>query len=274
MRRAFAAILAVFVLVFSAAAMAGEEFDARALMLATGLDEIFDGVDEGMDAIAEADPLAGNPRVAEAVKRAARAAFVSSQMHDRLAAVLDGKFSAPELADLEAFYSGSLGVEVTELERAAGRLGLKEREAAVAEGNAILSRTAPERVALYDTMFELVSRELQDAMMRHTMRAMMISFVVGTRGSDIAIPWDEIDAQVDQLLPIYVAELEVEQRAMGAYIYRTVSDADMQAYVDFLGTDSARRFYEVTVVALGLVSAEAIEEFGKALGRELRSVGV
>lgn len=274
MPRILISLLTMLFAIFSSATIADETFDTRALMRATGLDEVFDRMDTGVTESLIASPLATDPRTVAAIGKSAREAFVASQMHDRLATALEGKFTPPELAELQAFYTDTVGIEVTELERAALRLDHEGYLAAVREGDEIFSQIAPERIAQYDAMQELLSEGLQEAMLRHTIRAVITSLVVGTSGGDIAVPWDAIDAQVEQVMPAAIAEQQLSQRRMSSYMYRDVSDDDLQAYIDFLRTDTARRFYEVAVTAIVLINADAMQAFGEALGREMRAVGV
>jgi hypothetical protein len=102
----------------------------------------------------------------------------------------------------------------------------------------------------------------------------MLGMALAGQPGDIEPPWDEIDAQLRQVMPAVELEVLAAQRGLSAYAYQRLSDADLEAYLAFLKTDSAQYYYAAVSVAIGTVVNEAMQRFGAALVSQLRRVDV
>jgi hypothetical protein len=58
------------------------------------------------------------------------------------------------------------------------------------------------------------------------------------------------------------------------FAYQDLTDADLETYLEFLRTESARKFYAVAAYAVGQIVAERMERFGETLARKLQQVNV
>jgi hypothetical protein len=246
------------------------------LMQATALDKIFDTYAE---TIAASPETQGTPLPApflSAWKDSAFEVFKADMLHGELARSLDGKLSDPELRELATFFHSDFGRRITEIEGAVPQLSADEQLAAVDEGNAVLDTLTPDatRVRQIDEMLALISAEISRSMVGVAMRAMMVSMAVSGATGDIEVPWEEIDAQLEMILPGVEAEVLASQRALMAYAYQELSDAELETYVEFLRTAVSQKFYAIVGYGVGSVMENAMSRFGEQLARRLNQVNV
>lgn len=252
-----------------AAPMSTEE-----LMHATGLDEVF----TQFAATVEASPaLQGTPIPASmqaAWSASARQAFAAGAMHDDLVATLDGHFTPEEIGAFAAFFSSPFGEMVTEIERMVTTLPPDGQFAARDEGLALAGEEDARRHEQIDEMLRLVSAEIATTMVRQSIRGLLIGMSITGQRGDIQVPWEEIDAQIDAIMPEIEADVATTQRAMMFYAYRDLSETELDRYLEFLRTDAARKLYALAAYAIGQIVTERMELFGETLARRLATVGV
>jgi hypothetical protein len=155
-------------------------------------------------------------------------------------------------------------------------LSAEDQLAARDEGIKLLEEMpadAPRSVQI-DEILELVSAEVGRAMLGQAMRAMLMSMSVAGATGDIVVPWEEIDAQLAQILPGVEAEVAMTQRAIMAYAYQDISDQDMETYLVFLRTDASRKFYTVLGFNVGFIMEKTMSKFGQELAQRLNQVNV
>lgn len=244
------------------------------LMRATALDVVFTQFAATIAASARAEEISSDEIFLKHWEATATSVFDAEGLHRRLALSLEGKFSADEQTVLGAFFHSDFGKRMTELERQAALLEPAAQVAAIAQGQRLVAEASVIRQTQLDALMELVSAEISAAMVGQSVRALLLGLSVSHQQGDIAVPWQEIDTQVEAMMPGLLADVGRTQRAMMAYAYRDLSDADLDHYVEFLRTPAAQKFYAVAAYAVGRIVAEGMSAFGEAFAARMKSVNV
>ena len=260
----------------SAASQNLADFTNADLMRATALDQIFSAFGETIAASAEAQGLPVSAKFQGIWKETAGEVFEATAMQRELAQSIDGKFTASELEELGRFFQSEFGQRITSIENAVQQLPADAQMAARDKGLALIEGTpsGSTRDEQFDEIMHLVSADIGRAMLGEAMRAMMVSMVVSRAQGDVEVPWDEIDAQLADILPNLELEVLTTQRAIMAYAYEPLSDSELEDYLVFLRTDPARKFYAVVSVSVGLVLKNTMSRFGEQLAHRLNQVNV
>ncbi|HHY49586.1 MAG TPA: DUF2059 domain-containing protein [Alphaproteobacteria bacterium] len=244
------------------------------LMRATALDEVFTQFGAAIEAAPREQAVPFNAAMHGAWVEAAREIFAADRMHGDLALALEDKFTTGDVATYAAFYAAPFGRRVTERERAIVALDPAAQLAARDVGAELAEAAPPERQGQVDEMLKLVSADISTQMVRESVRGMLIGMSVTGQRGDITVPWEEIDAQLEALMPGLEAEVAQTQRAMMFFAYRDFTDAELDEYLAFLRTEAAQKFYAIAAYAIGEIIAERMHAFGEALAAKLGRVNI
>lgn len=246
------------------------------LLEASALEGIFEGFGESISSSAESSGMPFEPAFLAAWKAAAEEVFAPDLLEADFEARLEGRFTPAELEELARFFRSDFGKQISAIENGVQSLSADDQLAARDEGLALLDELPPDarRSAAIEEALDLVGAEMGRAMLGESMRAMMVGIAMSGAQGEIQVPWEEIDAQLEMLLPGLDAEVLASQRGIMAYAYRDLDDAQMEDYLAFLRTEAARRFYAVVGVSAGLVIHDAMARFGEALATRLNRVDV
>lgn len=242
------------------------------LMRASGLDEVFNQYGAGIDAALGQQGVPIPPGFQDAWSAAAGQVFGADAMHADLGDALSGRFTPEDFAEFGAFYSSDFGRMITEVERTVTALPPEGQIEARERGLALAGESDPRRQEQVDEMLALSSADIGIAMVRQTVRGLLIGMSLAGGQGDIEIPWEEIDAQLDATMPDIVADVAQTLRAVTFYTYRNVSEAELDRYLDFLRTDAAQRLYALVTYSVGQIASERMERFGAALIRHMSRV--
>lgn len=244
------------------------------LMRATALDEVFTQFGATIAASARAEDISSDEIFLKHWEATAKAVFDAGDLHRRLRKALEGKFSADEQAVLGTFFHSAFGKRMTVLERDAARLEPEAQIAAIAEGQKLVAGASVIRQTQIEALMELVSAEISAAMVGQSVRALLLGLSVSHQQGEVTVPWQEIDTQVEAMMPGLLADVGRTQRAMMAYVYRDLTDADLDRYIEFLRTPAAQKFYAVAAYAVGRIVADGMSAFGEAFAARMQSVNV
>ncbi|MCP9886306.1 hypothetical protein KBY97_14420 [Synechococcus sp. ATX 2A4] len=244
------------------------------LMRATALDVVFSQFSATIASSARAEDISRDEIFLRHWEVTARTVFNANTLHRRLARALEGTFSAEEEGTLRGFFDSELGQRMTRLERDAALLGPTAQHAAISRGEMLLDSASVIRVTQVDRLMELVSAEMSAAMVGQSVRALLLGLSVAQQRGDISVPWQEIDTQVQAMMPGLMGEIARTQRAMMTYAYRDLTDAELDIYVEFLATPAAQNFYAAAAYAVGRIVAESMSEFGSSLARRMKRINV
>jgi hypothetical protein len=250
------------------------DFSVAELMQATALDLIFDQFGEAIATSARVSDISSDEIFLSHWEAAAASSFNGPALRSRLASSLNGKFSADERIALGEFFRSDFGLGISALERAVARLSADDQIAALAEGEALSSEADTVRSTQLDDLMELMSAEISGVMAGQSMRALLLGMSVSHQRGDIEVPWQEIDAQVEAMMPSLIADHTRAQRAMMAYAYRGLSDDDLDRYIEFLRTAPAQKLYAIAAYAVGQIVARSMSSFGETLAARMASVNI
>ncbi|MDB5539505.1 MAG: hypothetical protein JWQ89_1232 [Devosia sp.] len=244
------------------------------LMRATALDVVFSQFAATIAASARTEEISSDEIFLKHWEATATTVFDAVALHHRLAQALEGKFTGDEQAVLGAFFHSDFGKRMTVLERDAALLDPAAQAVAIARGQELVAGASVIRQTQIDSLMELVSAEISAAMVGQSVRALLLGLSVSHQQGDIAVPWQEIDTQVEAMMPGLLADVGRTQRAMMAYAYRGLSDADLDRYIAFLRTPPAQKFYAIAAYAVGRIVADGMSHFGEAFAARMKSVNV
>lgn len=250
------------------------DFSVAELMQATALDLIFDQFGEAIATSARVSDISTDEIFLSHWEAAAASSFNGPALRSRLASSLNGKFSADERLALGEFFRSDFGLRISALERAVARLSADDQIAALAEGEALSGEADTVRSTQLDDLMELMSAEISGVMAGQSMRALLLGMSVSHQRGDIEVPWQEIDAQVEAMMPSLIADHTRAQRAMMAYAYRGLSDDDLDHYIEFLRTAPAQKLYAIAAYAVGQIVARSMSSFGEMLAARMASVNI
>jgi hypothetical protein len=249
-------------------------FSVAELMQATALDTIFDQFGAAIAASARVSDISTDEIFLSHWEAAAASSFNGPALKARLTNGLDGKFSEDERTALGAFFRSDFGHHISELERAVARLDAEGQVHALDEGGRLSAGADAIRATQLDDLMELMSAEISGLMAGESMRALLVGLSLSQQRGDIQVPWEEINAQVEAMLPGLIAEHTKAQRAMMAYAYRELSHDELDRYIGFLRTAPAQKLYAIAAYEVGQIVARSMSSFGETLAARMASVNV
>lgn len=246
------------------------------LMRATALDEVFTQFGAAIESSPGEQGVAFDAPLMAVWVEAAREVFDARAMHGALARALEGRLGDDEHAVLARFFRSDFGRRITELERGVQALPPPGQLAARAEGQALVEGMPADsrRARQFDEMLGLVNADIAAAIVGQSVRGMLIGLAVARRRGDIEVPWAEIELHLAQIMPDLEADVAATQRAITAYAYRGLGEAELDRYLEFLRTDAARKFYALATYSIGSIITASMTRFGQALAAKLSRVGV
>jgi hypothetical protein len=245
------------------------------LMRATALDEVFTQFGPGIEAAPAEQGAVYSAAMQAAWTAAAREVFEPNRMHKSLARALDNKFEDEDYAAFGAFFNSDFGVRVVDIERAMAKMPPDAQLAARELGAALAAENSGNRRSeQLEEMLKLVNADVANAMIRQSVRGMLIGMAMNNRQGDIQVPWEEIDAHLNAIMPEIEADVAVTQRAILYYAYRDLTEAELDVYLEFLRTNSAQKLYAVAAYSIGEIITERMETFGETLSRKLAQVNI
>jgi hypothetical protein len=250
------------------------DFSVAELMQATALDLVFDQFGAAIAASARVSDISTDEIFLSHWEAAAASSFNGAALRTRLASTLDGKFSDAERAELGQFFRSDFGHQISTLERAAAELGAEGQTTALAAGQTLSDKAGLVRSTELDDLMELMSAEISGVMAGQSMRALLLGMSVSHQRGDIQVPWEDIDAQVNAMMPSLLADHTRAQRAMMAYAYRDLSDDELERYIAFLRTAPAQKLYTIAAYAVGQIVARSMSSFGETLAARMASVNI
>jgi hypothetical protein len=191
--------------------------------------------------------------------------FDPAVLGDSMARAMEDLFSIAEQTELKAFYTSSLGMQMTAIENDAIELSSADSVKSAVEGRKLVAAMSAHRKALLQETLDLFDDTAYEDLQRQAALALLAGIYVGQNpGGDIAIPWDELTPQVDKLIAVTRVAESALRLPRTAYTYRSVTDDDLDRYVAFLSGPGKRFNQIVADAALRVVSLEVIR-FGRAL---------
>jgi len=269
MLRAFLFALA---LLFAPLPLTAAEPASGALMRQTGFDRLF--LDFGaMLAVSPRRHGAADERFLTAWEKCTGAAFGDAALNQRLADRLGQTLSDEEMAGIGSFLTSPLGIKLAGLERSTREIAPERQIETLAKGKTLYFVLPETRRARFDEVMQLSGAEMSFAMLGESLRGMALGLHLSAKG-DIALSWDEIDASVTAQLVGLEESLADATRSTLAYTYAELSDADLEAYLEFLRAPATRKFYATAATAIGEIIEEAMVDIGQDVAARLSAVAI
>jgi hypothetical protein len=267
MARGLAACLIVVFWALPAVASAADRL--AALLEANGLKSVLsimrdEGLDYAGDLEAEFFPGAGGG----AWERAVSGIYDPDRMYDRFAGDFAGRLKPDEIEAVLDFFESELGARMVALE-------LSARSALLDEDVEAQSRaTLDEMVARDDPRLEQLRRyvEVNDLIDANVVGALNANFAfyLGLEEGD-AFPYAMSDAEI--LADVWAQEesirLDTEEWIYSylAMAYRPLSDAELEAAIDFSETGAAQRYNRALFDSFDALFVEISRSMGRAAAR-------
>jgi hypothetical protein len=265
-------LLACALLLFAAVpGRAADPVSISEVMRATSLDSIFQQFGPTIAAAARTEYISPNRVFLERWEDTARRTYDAAALTERLAASLERVLSIDDRQALGTFFRSDLGRKISSLERSVANLDPPAQTEAAEQGRRfVASANDPRRMWLE----RMNTPEMAKAFVRQGLRAMLVGLSVAGQRGTIVLPWAAIDSQVEAMMPALTQTALDNQRAMMAFAYRDLSDAELGSYADFLATSAATRLNQVASEAADLIVTEATRSFGQTLAARMSGVGV
>lgn len=241
---------------------------AESLMKKSGLWQQFDGL-AGNVQKAFAGTVDGRGPALSASEKARidkviAQAFEASRLRGTALRRLTSALEPSHVARLQAWYDGALGQRISAIEVASSR-DTRDTATMVSEGEAAFAQLSPSRRALLERLV-LVTRsgEAITNIVINTTLAVQMGFkqaMPDAPGPSLRDLREGLQLQRPQLVTAY----ERYATVVGALTYRTLGDADLTRYVDFLATPAGQHFTDLSLRAFDDALVEAAARFGRGL---------
>ncbi len=267
-------LIAALLLLAASPALAGlqvDPFPVATMMAETGLSDVFDGVGDVVAAdVRQPDGPKDQPFIASWDATAARM-FDVADLNAKLAAKLAAsRLSTADQSELRAFYQSPLGRRLTAIDVATSRMTPEQSDALSAEGDKLVPTLTPERSALYDEFWHVAATPTL-AISQQLVRAQVIATILSAQ-HPVSVPWNTVEDALARVMPRAVPKIRDSVKSGNAVLYRELSDAEFIAYLSFLKSPAAQRFYVAVGAALDDVLGDEMTRFGNAVAAAAHGV--
>jgi len=268
MSRIFALILA-FVTPVAAVAAEPTPTQIDELMHKSGLwnqlSEIQSAFDQGLSDVGGRMDKSNAKMIAD-VQAAFAAACAPDRLRSSVARQLKTSMSAEDVETTLTWLNSDLGKRITALEEQnSTSAAFRER---LADAPERIKALTPERRALYDRLLKAVHAGDVGA-------AILINVNAGiVRGFGAAIPGymgpdaDDIRKQMEAQRPQLAAVMEQQQLTFFVAAYASLSDEELERYIEFAKSPAGGRYQAATITALDRALTDAANEAGSTLVRK------
>ena len=264
-------VACAFMLLAVLPAPAAEAVSTSEVMRATALDTLFDQFGPTISAAAGEQQISQNRVFLEHWEDTARRAYDGPAMRQRLATALEAALTSGDREELGRFFRSELGERISAIERKVALLGPDAQLAVAKEGRALMGSATAARLAQLD---RINAPEMARVFVRQGLRALLVGLSVAGQRGTVVLPWPAIDAQVEAMMPELTRTALDNQKAMMAYAYSDLSDAELDTYIAFLAGPAATRLTQRASEAADAIVTEATHSFGQALATRMSGVGV
>jgi hypothetical protein len=242
------------------------------LMARFGLEGLFSRFGQSLAASPRQQGV-GDERFLGAWEAAAAITFDAPELDARLGRSVSQALDPGEVDWLDGFSASALGARIAGLEATTQEVAPGAQIGVVAKGQILyLALPEPRRGQLGELM-ELTGTEIMSDLMAESLRGMAMGLRLAAAG-DLEVPWSEIDADVSRQLSGMKSSLADATRAVLAYTYASLSDDELEAYLQFLRAPATRKFYGAATLAIGDILRETMFGLGETVAQRLHRVNV
>jgi hypothetical protein len=201
-------------------------------------------------------------------------AFSGSRLNAVLADRLTRNLDGADLAVLDSFIGSDFGLRVGALEQETQTVPTDRQIALVAKGQTLLFETSPARRAQFEELMSLTGADMVFSILRESVRGMALGLRMSDPDGDLRQDWAEVDADLQEQLEGMRESLTDATRAVLAYTYASLSDAEIEAYLGFLRSPATRKFYAVATTAIADILQETMLSLGRDVAERLNAVQI
>lgn len=207
-----------------------------------------------------------DPMVSGAIQLMVGQAFNSRRIRAQVAASLDQDLTPKTLANVKDFYHSDLGSRVASLESAAAMPSAWPQ--IESNGPALVRQyRGTERERLFDA-FNQASRATENAVdTAIAVQTALGTAVAALRGQPA--DFDQIHSRVENQRDILTGLVEQQVYAAYLYTYKTLSDAQLKRYIQFLESRDGSQFSQAATGALKKAILEPIQSISNGLNQLL-----
>ncbi len=261
----FAAVLAML---SPGASAQTDRATAEALMRASGMWAQLEGVAPQVRAGIEAEQGSRGgdmpPEARELLAEMAADVYHVDKLRARTLAVIARKLRKAYVPALRGWYQSPTGTRITALEESTAT-DSRDPNQLIQEGKAFLESVTPERRALID-------RVITNAKVAETSADMMINTALGVFAGVLSMEpagaapgLEEFRTRVEAQRPQMVEAFRAINTGVLAKLYEPLSDSDLTAYADFLGSKPGAHFVDVARAGFNAAMGEAAASLGRGM---------
>lgn len=269
--RTLASLCFILVFTLQGTAFAAENTGAAKLLHLMGFDVSIEQLSLQMQTAPDVDR--GFP---EQVKRdwaqVAQKAFQPDRIMQAATVYLDDKLSAKELAAAETYFTGPLGRKVTALENESQQAGNSDKIAKLGPKLLYdLAQDNPERLRQIEDMIEALGAVEAGTSVAMNIAFAMNSAIISSSENPNAITDDQLLSAISSRHDAIADRMRQTLLYDTAYIYRDISNAELDDYIGFLKGDLGRKIYSNMNLVFEQELTRAATEFGRELMRRART---
>lgn len=195
------------------------------------------------------------------LEQAADVAFAATKLRVRYAKALAQKLDAAQAKDALRWYDSPTGKMITATEEAASSQSAESNDM-LQEGNAILAKVSDRRRSQLARAVQLTHVAEGIVTMQVNIAMSIVAGAVRATPHQPPVPLDELRSAFEAQRPQMVADMTGVNMSFFAWMYKSVSDKDLESYLKFLGSRSG------TVLSVAMIDAlnDALMDAGTELG--------
>ena len=199
-----------------------------------------------------------------ALKRAMRTAYAPDRMRADVRKVLTNELAEADQKQVMVWLDSATGKKMTRLEEQSGEnTDLKKREQESSAYAAMLPKSRSERIVRF--MQSMRAAEAMTSLIINNNLAIANGLAMTAPVREL-ISFEALTKQLESQRPQIVSAMEKRLLTEYAYIYRTVTDAEIEQYITFADTSVGRKYHAASIAAIEKAMVEASLVVGFEMG--------
>ncbi|MBL8525093.1 MAG: hypothetical protein JNN20_15495 [Betaproteobacteria bacterium] len=262
-RRISTLLLPFFLVLFTATAAVAQKTAPQPLldelMVKSGLwkqmDGLQSGVLAGIDEAQQSAKVPASPATTARLKQVFSKAYAPDRMRADMREQLGSMLTVPEQREILSFLKSNLGVRMTRLDEKYSDLAEYNKAARAAPDH--LKQLAPERIKRVQRMVQSLRADEGMATIVINNQVALISGISLAAPDAKPVDLDALRRKMDAERSQLVATISQQLTGLFAYMYRELSDADLDQFDAFANSAVGRKYHASAIEALDKVMVKA-----------------
>lgn len=271
-RRTSTLFLSFFLALFTATAAVAQKTAPQPLldelMVKSGMwkqmGDLQSGVLAGIDEAQQAAKVPATPATTARLKQAFSTAYAPERMRADMRDQLGKMLSVPEQREILAFLNSKLGVRMTQLDEKYSDLAEYNKAERVAPDH--LKQLSPERIKRIQRLVQSLRADEGMATIVINNQVALISGISLAAPNAKPVDLKALQQKMDAERPQLVATISRQLTGLFAYMYRELSDTDLDQFDTFANSTVGRKYHASVTQALDKVMVQASMAAGFELG--------